>query len=151
MNIRSIDGFYYVILSMVAAIALWLVSMPFCKFVQRTTINRFHLQTESFAVWAIQQPIPAMYNLYNRYEVRPSPWKPEPDASEPDNTGHSGTVNHFPLRMFTFGDNRKVFLPPEEIREIDIWSSYRGETLHTRWVATPSQDGGFDLMQKVHE
>jgi len=146
MKTRSVDGFFFVILSLVAAIALWIVSMPFCKFVQRTTINRFHLQTRSFATWAIQQPIPSMYNLYNRFEIRPSPWKPEPNA-----IWASGTVNHFPLRMFTFGDNRKVYLRPDEAREIDIWSSYRGERLHTHWVATPAEEGGFDLTVKVIE
>jgi hypothetical protein len=132
------------LVGLVMVVAGWLLTMPFCTFIQRTTLNRFHLQTQSFVVWAFQQPIPSMYNMYNRFEIRPSPWR-----TEPNSIWEKGTVNHFPLRMFTFGDNRRVFLRPDEFREIDIKSSYRGEHLHTRWTATPSSNGGFDLSGEV--
>jgi len=143
-RIANLDFGFIGILTLVIVVSAWLISMPFCDFVQRSTINRFHFQTRSFGVWVIQQPIPAMYNLYNRFEVRPSPWKPGQDA-----VWDNGTVNHFPLRLFTFGDNRAIFLRPEEPRQIDIWSSYRGQGLHTRWSATPSKNGGFDLSGEV--
>lgn len=132
------------LVGLVVLVAAWLLSMPFCTFIQRTTLNRFHLQTESFVVWAFQQPIPSMYNLYNRFEIRPSPGR-----TDPSSIWDEGTVNHFPLRLFTFGDNRSVFLRPGEPREIDIKSSYRGEHLHTHWTATPSSKGGFDLLGEV--
>jgi hypothetical protein len=140
MRFAKVDFGYVIILLIIASVSTWLISMPFCKFIQRATMDRFHLQTESFWVWCVEQPIPAMYNLYNRYEIRPSPWKPEPDG-----VWEAGTLNHFPLRLFTFGDNRVIFLRPKERRQIDLWSSYRGEALHTQWIAEPSSDGGFDL------
>lgn len=139
---RDRDYGFYAILLLVLAVVAWLLSLPFCPFVQRASLNRFHLQTESFALWAAQQPVPAMYNFYNRYEISPSPWK---DDASGEVYWERGTANHFPLRLFTFGDDRAIFLRPSELRRIDIWSSYRGQELHTLWIATPSPRGGFDL------
>ncbi len=142
---RTDLGFVAVLL-LVVIVVVWLVSMPICQFVQRATLERMHLQTRPFVAWVIQQPIPAMYNFYNRFEIRPSPW-----GKEGDDSTEKGTVNHFPVRMFTFGDNRAVFLSEPKPRQLDVWSSYRGEELHTRWVATPSAQGGFDLTNEVVE
>ncbi len=143
---RPIDCGYISILAIVAAIAVWLLSMPVCDFVQRSTINRFHLQTDSFALWAIQQPIPSMYNFHNRYEVRPSL---RPGPSPDDTDAQRGTLNHFPLRLFTFGDNREIFLRKPVARTIDLTTTYRDTILHTHWTATPRDDGGFDLTGEV--
>ena len=133
-------GFVFILLMIIAVVG-WLLAMPFSRFVQRTTMERFHLQTSTFVGWAAQQPIPAMYNFYNHYEIRPSPWQGESSV---------GTLNHFPLRIFTFGDNRAIFLANPEPRTLDAWSSYRGEELHTHWTATPSSDkGGFDFVGEV--
>lgn len=142
------DFGFYAILLLILIVACWLLSLPFCRFIQRASLNRFHLQTRSFTLWAIQQPIPAMYNFHNRYEIRPSPWRKD---SPGQSYSERGTVNHFPLRLFTFGDNRAIFLSSPEPRQIDIWSSYRGEELHTRWTATPSSPNGFELTGEVVE
>jgi hypothetical protein len=142
-------GFVFILL-LILVIAGWLIAMPFSLFVQRTTLDRFHLQTRSFLGWAIQQPVPAMYNFYNHYEVRPSPWKSMSDDPLEEASSETGTINHFPVRIFTFGDNRSIFLAQPERRTLDAWSSYRGEVLHTRWTATPSVEaGGFDLVGEV--
>lgn len=148
-RIANLDFGFIGILTLIVVVAGWLLSMPFCDFVQRSTINRFHFQTRAFGLWAIQQPIPAMYNLYNRFEIRPSPWKRDKEKLPQDSVWEKGTANHFPLRLFTFGDKRAIFLRPDEPRQIDIWSSYRGQELHTRWSATPSEKGGFDLSGEV--
>jgi hypothetical protein len=140
---KRFDLGFTLILLLVAVVSCWLLALPFSPFLQRTSLDRFHFQTRSFVLWAIQQPIPAMYNFYNRYE-----------ADQVDR-GHSvipaskGTLNHFPLRIITFGDNRQFILWPESPRTIDIHSSYRGQSLHTRWKATPTTDGGFMVVSEV--
>ncbi|MGV3486277.1 MAG: hypothetical protein ACO1RT_17795 [Planctomycetaceae bacterium] len=144
----GVDYGFRLILALMMVVVAWLLAMPFSRTVQRTSLERFHLQTKSFAWWSLQQPIPAMYNFYNRFEIRPSPWRTDTDEVQ---YAERGTVNHFPLRMFTFGDNRAIFLTPGRSRRIDIWSSYRGEELHTHWTATPTARGGFDLTGEVVE
>lgn len=142
------DFGFRAILLLILLVACWLLALPMSRFVQRASLNRFHLQTRSFALWAVQQPIPAMYNFHNRYEIRPSPWAKDSPGQAPF---VRGTANHFPLRLFTFGDNRAIFLRSPERRQIDIWSSYRGEELHTRWTATPLSPKGFELTGEVVE
>jgi hypothetical protein len=140
---KRFDLGYSLILGLVALVTCWLLALPFSTFVQRTSLNRFHFQTRSFASWAIQQPIPAMYNFYNRYEA---------DQVSRGNSvipASQGTLNHFPLRIVTFGDNRAFILWPESPRTIDIHTSYRGQSLHTRWKASPTTDGGFRIVSEV--
>ncbi len=74
-----------------------------------------------------------MYNGYNRFESR--------RGSIDSAVKSSGTLNHFPARLLTFGDNRDLFLSADEPTIFDAWSSYRGITLHTRWTAHPLQTG----------
>lgn len=131
------------ILCLVLIVTCWLLALPFSVFVQRTSLNRFHFQTRSFVLWAIQQPIPAMYNFYNRYEAD------EAGSEAFIVPAMEGTLNHFPLRIVTFGDNREFILWPEFTRTIDIHTSYRGQTLHTRWKASPTRDGGFKMDSEV--
>lgn len=140
---QRFDLGYVMMLGLIVAVSCWLLAMPFSRFIQDSTLHRFHLTTRHFALWSMQQPIPAMYNFYNRFEVSPSPWK----KSEPSSV-HAETLNHFPLRIITFGDNRQLFLPADEPRQIDIWSRYRGNELRTRYLATPLAEGGFQLELK---
>jgi hypothetical protein len=138
------DWGYRGILALVLAVALWLSAMPFCRFVQHTSFNRYHLQTRSFTAWAVQAPVPAMYNFYNRYRVEPQPW---------DATFFSprieGTINHFPVRLYTFGDNRPLLLPDVQRRMLTVQSHYRGESLTTRWTVQVADDGVYELHDEV--
>lgn len=61
------------IVALVAGIVGWLLLMPWVPAIAATTLKRFHLQTNSFVAWAVQFPVPAMYNFANRYEVSPTP------------------------------------------------------------------------------
>jgi hypothetical protein len=122
---RRGDRGYRGILVTVSVVTLWLLAMPFSRFVQQTTLNRFHLQTRSFLVWAIQAPVPAMYNFHNRYRVEPPSLGVGP-AAEP----LTGTVNRA-RHMLT------------------VESRYRGHSLTTRWVAVPNAAGGFELIDLV--
>ncbi len=122
----------------IAATTIWLIALPFCRFEQRALLERFHLQTESFAAWCLQQPIPAMYNAYHRFEGQET----SADAASAGNRVIlQGTVNHFPVRLLTFGDNRPLFLANDPPRVLEAWSSYRGQSIHTRWTSAPGPDG----------
>lgn len=137
------DRLYQAILLVLACVSAWLIAMPVSPFIQQTTLNRFHLQTKSFAAWAIQAPIPAMYSFYNRCQIEAMPW----DAS-PFSTPRTGTINHFPVRVTTFATDR-LYLKQVDQRMITLRSDYRGSTLKTQWIATPRDDGGMTLSSEV--
>ncbi len=138
------DWGYRCIATLLLLVAGWLLAMPFSRFIQQTTFNRYHLQTRSFTLWALQVPVPVMYNFYNRYQIEPLPW----DATlftQPV----TGTINHFPLRLYTFGDNRALMLPRADRQMLTVQSQYRGHSLTTRWTVTASDDGGYELNDEV--
>ena len=137
------DWLYRGILAVLACIAAWLIAMPISPFIQQTTLNRFHLQTRSFAAWAIQAPIPAMYSFHNRYQIEAVPW----DAS-PFSTPRTGALNHFPVRITTFATDR-LYLKQVDRRMITLRSDYRGRSLQTQWIATLGVDGGIILTDEV--
>lgn len=138
------DWGYRGIAALILSVALWLLAMPVCPFIQQATFNRYHLQTGSFAAWAAQAPVPAMYNFHNRYRIEPQPWDATP-LSHPV----TGTINHFPVRLYTFGDNRPLMLPDPQRRMLTVESQYRGRSLRTQWMVTPSEDGGYALVDEV--
>jgi len=142
-TIRRPDWFYRGILAVLALVAAWLLAMPLSLLVQYTTLNRFHLQTDSFMAWAVQAPIPAMYNFHNRYRIESLPWDADPFA-----TPMTGTLNHFPVRITSFSTDRAQ-LKAIDRRMFTLRSDYRGQSLQTQWIATPRADGGFDLMDEV--
>ncbi len=142
------DYFFGTICALVVVIVVWLLLMPIVPAIAKSTLRRFHLRTESFGVWAIQQPIPSMYNFANRYEVRRVP--PDFEAAgffqpiiEED---HRRYVNHFPTRIFTFANTRGYYLNFNEDRWLHIDSTYRGQTIQTVIHAKQRDDGGFDLV-----
>ena len=137
------DWTYRSIIVLIAAVAVWLLSMPFCPFIQRTALRRFHLQTDSFAAWAMQAPVPAMYNFHNRYRIESQPW----DATFFERPV-TGSINHFPVRLYTFAETRPLLLPQTNRRMLTVQSRYRGQTLTTRWTVTELRDGGYELVDE---
>lgn len=132
-----------VIVTLVVTIAIWLLLMPVVPAIASATLHRFHLRTSSFAAWAMQFPIPAMYNFANRYKVDANPVSLE---SSPETIPLDGRmVNHFPARIFTFADGRYLHLRHDEDRWLTIESSYRGQGLRTHFHAEPAEDFGFNL------
>ena len=136
-------GFIAIVLLLIV-IAVWLLLMPLVPAIASATLHRFHLRSESFALWAIQQPIPSMYNFANRFEVREFP----PGLVDPilDDT-EKRYINHFPLRVLTFANTRYRFLSEGEDRWVTVDSTYRGQTLETRIHAKAIDGGGFELVR----
>ena len=137
------DWIYRVIVALIATVAVWLLALPFCPLIQRTALERFHLQTGSFAAWALQAPVPAMYNFHNRYRLESQPW----DATFFERPV-MGSINHFPVRLYTFAETRPLLLPQTDRRMLTIQSRYRGQTLTTRWSVTEVKDGGYELVDE---
>jgi hypothetical protein len=136
-------GFLAIVL-LVIVVAVWLLLMPFVPAIASATLHRFHLRSKSFPLWAIQQPIPSMYNFANRFEVREYP----PGLVDPilDST-EKRYINHFPTRVLTFANTRYLHLRKAEDRWVTIDSTYRGQTVETRFHAKALDGGGFELVR----
>src|SRR6056297_2166418 len=140
----SRDPGFIAIIALVAVNAVWLLLMPWVPAIASATLYRFHLRTSSFAAWAIQFPIPAMYNFANRAAVSEyPPGLVDPILSE----APSRCVNHFPTRVVTFGNARYQHLHQGRDRWFTLQSSYRGQTLETRLHLKPIADGGFEVVR----
>jgi hypothetical protein len=139
------DTGFIAIVALVAVIAIWLLLTPVVPSIASASLNRFHLRSRSFAVWAIQFPIPTMYNFANRFEVRKVPVGPIDPILEENGKRY---LNHFPARVLTFFNTRYRHLNEGTDRWVTIESSYRGQTVTTRFHAKPKADAqGFDLIR----
>ncbi|MFK8111514.1 MAG: hypothetical protein AB8B91_04915 [Rubripirellula sp.] len=137
------DKGFMAILGLVIVNVVWLLLMPWVPSIAQATMNRFHLRTSSFAAWAIQQPIPSMYNFANRYEVNEfPPGMVDPILFE----GEKRYINHFPTRAFTFANKRVMYLGKGEDRWFTLESSYRGQTLESRFHLK-SENDAFTLIR----
>ncbi len=141
---KRTDHGFRIIVTLVVANAIWLLLMPWVPGIASATLHRFHLRTESFSLWAIQQPIPSMYNFANRYEVDEIP----PGFFEPIiEVDEKRYINHFPTRILTFANTRYRYLNEGTDRWVTIDSTYRGQSLETRFHAKPLASGGFEMVR----
>ncbi len=121
--------------SLVVCVSIWQLALPLSRNVQNATLARFHLASPSFALWALQQPIPTMYSFENRY------WIIDEKASH--GIQETKIVNHFPTRLITFGDNRYRLFKDGISKTVVVRSRYRGNERMTRCRALPNTNGGF--------
>lgn len=145
-----VDVGFLAIIGLVTIVAAWLLAMPLVPAISTATMNRFHLCSKTFAGWAIQQPIPAMYNLANRYEIYrqlPASWSDPTVNDHDDERLEAGYVNHFPSRLITFANARARLLREQEDRWYQLESSYRGRTLTTRWHVGLGDQGRLELQR----
>lgn len=148
------DYGFLAIIAIVVVNVVWLLLMPWVPAVASATLHRFHLGSGSFAIWAMQFPIPSMYNFANRYQVSTvPPGMVDPliemplDGSSPSVAPEFRYINHFPSRVLTFADLRYRYLNDGKDRWVTIESTYRGHRLETRIHAKPSPEGGFELVR----
>ncbi|MCC9599670.1 hypothetical protein LOC67_03780 [Stieleria sp. JC731] len=142
------DYLFIAILGLASAVSVWLLLMPFYPAIARTTMRRFHLNTDSFALWAIQAPVPAMYNFGNQYEISDLPEgliTPVLDTTRPR------YINHFPTRLLTFANGRYSLLHEGRHCYLTIRSSYRGQTLESKILAQPLGDGRYEWIRQSSE
>jgi len=159
---------FYLILVALALVSGWLLLMPWVPSIAESTMERFHLRSSSFAWWAVQQPIPAMYNFANRTEIRDlppadhlvglvDPFLLDPLATEATNASPADPsrrelgivggrmINHFPTREFTFANGRYRYLRGEDPRWFVLESRYRGSELSSTYELRPLPEGGWQV------
>ena len=152
------DWMFRILVTALLSVAVWLLAMPWVPAIARCTMNRFHLQTDSFAAWAIQQPIPPMYSFANTTEVRNrSPNSPDQHASEPTGSSEDNAVlagrfiNHFPTREFTFANARVRHLLDRSSRWFVLRSTYRGQTVESLYRLDPAAEKGWTVTRLDHK
>ncbi len=142
---KTTDIGFLLIVTLVVVVVIWLLLTPLVPSVASSSLHRFHLRSDSFAWWSIQQPIPAMYNFANRYQVTEIP----PGFVDPifHQLGERRYINHFPVRVLTFADGRARHLYDGKDRWLTVQSSYRGQSLETHFHAKPFAEGGYELIR----
>lgn len=141
---RPRDYGFAAIVTIVIVVAIWLLLTPLIPSIASATLHRFHLRSGSFPWWAIQQPIPSMYNFANRFEVREFP----PGLVDPIlDEQEKRYINHFPTRVLTFANTRYTHLIKGQDRWFTIDSTYRGQTVETRFHAKALPGGGFEIIR----
>lgn len=125
---RNPDWTFRALVTLLLAVGIWLLAMPWVPALARCTMNRFHLKTRSFATWVIQQPIPPMYSFANTTEVRTTP----PSKVENESSVIAGRmINHFPTREFTFANARVRYLLDDQSKWFVLRSRYRGQSVES--------------------
>ncbi len=155
--------FLYGIYTLVAVYAAWILLMPWVPAIADASMRRFHLSSSSFGVWAIQQPIPAMYNFANTYEIRQwprivsedlgvtpliavSPLDGLPAVGATDfGILHHDYINHFPSRCYTFSAQRIYCCGSHQDRWIVTVSNYRGRSIETLTELKSVGSGEFEV------
>lgn len=162
------DRAFGVILLAAGLISVWLLLMPWVPAIAESTMKRFHLRSSSFFWWAVQQPIPAMYNFANETEIRDLPPNehlaglvdpllldplgsgladdPVGDRHEPGFGVIGGRmINHFPTREFTFANGRHRYLQGADARWFVLESRYRGTELRSTYELQRAASGGWQV------
>jgi len=147
---------FYALVGLVGLVAVWLLAMPLVPTVAEATMRRFHLTTESFSLWSLQQLIPSMYNFDNRFEVQRQP----PDSGDPifhslspweriaaRERVKSGQVNHFPASRITSALAHTTYSGDLGDRWFTLITSYRGIEEKSYYHLQPREDGGFEMIR----
>ncbi|MGK0309275.1 MAG: hypothetical protein ACJAYS_000090 [Lentimonas sp.] len=110
---------------------LWVLLTPFVPAISIAGMKRFNLLTENFVAWALQQPVPSMYNFANEGVLIPESLE-EQAVLIP--------TNHFPTRHYTF-ELRSGFGP--WLPQVLITNSiYQGRIVSARHLITERPGGG---------
>ena len=131
------------IVAFIGLIAAWLLLMPWIPGIAKHSLQRFHLRTPSFSVWAAQFPIPSMYNFANQYKVEQYP----PGFVMMVLDENWRYANHFPARVITFFAGRYDFLSSQQDRWFTLKSSYRGQVLESKFHLEAKAEGGYKLIR----
>ena len=136
---------FIAIIALIILVAIWLILTPILPAIASQSMRRFHLRGDSFWVWAIQFPIPTMYNFANRYQISEVP----PDLVDPILTdSETRYINHFPTRVVTFFNTRYRYLNQGTDRWLTIETTYRGQRIKSRFHARAKREQkGFDLLR----
>lgn len=116
------------------------VSVLFSQSMADAALKRFHLASESYPAWALQQCVPRMYNFENKV------WFVGPRSSAAGSqveskNDYQATVNHFPARHITYGDLRAKQFKDADEASFKMRSSFRGRHLTSIWQVSKDFNG----------
>ena len=152
------------LLTLIILAAFWIFLLPLNQTVQKTFLARFHLASSSFPIWAMQQPIPSMYNFENRVWISPVPIT-QSELNQAFSKGNNSNpriglpathltnlktieteqINHFPTRAFTFGKTRWILKQQSEPRYYYLSSRYRDVEHNSAFRLSPISDRQFGV------
>lgn len=122
---------FYVLLAFAAVI---LLAQPFSPAVQRIRLKQFHLQQESFGLFALMHFVPPMYSFANEiwYTDRLADFHEiESQEDTTEETLHYW-LNHYPTRIVSFSTfGRQKFFDTAGRHYLYLRSRYRDTTLRT--------------------
>lgn len=128
----SRDFFALGIASLLAAYMLLSLALALSPSAQLALMQRFHLRSESFALWAAAQPSAWMYNFENRALVSPRPLSAAELEAPPDGLRWE-YVNHQVARRMTFFDGRARFLSGTTGQYFYLESRYRNARVRSAY------------------
>ena len=119
-------------LILILAVGVWTLSVIFSPAMRDMALKRFHLGSDSYALWAAHQTVPSMYNFENRVKftnklLGDAPFDPN------DDTYIEQTMNHFPARFITFGDRLAPCFLEQPHGTFEMSSTFGDTELVTRW------------------
>lgn len=125
-----------VLYSIFFALYFIVIGVNFSPSIQSVAMKKFHLGAHPFGRWALCQLFPSMYNFKNEILISPG-------ILPSDFTGSMGmglvrfTVNHYPMRMIYFTDDRANIM-----RHLPFYvylrSRFRGNEMVSSYVISGS-------------
>lgn len=120
------------LLLLILVVAAWTLSIIFSPAMRDMALKRFHLGSDSFPLWAAHQTVPAMYNFENRIQFTNELLGDAPFAPA-NETYNKHTLNHFPARFVTFGDQLAPCFSQQRQGTFEMSSTFGDTELVTRW------------------
>lgn len=148
---RPRDISYRIVCGMIIAVVIWLLMIPFVPSVAMSTMKRFHLSSDSYLLWSLQQPVPSMYNFANQFHAQDTPpGFPAPIISldEQEAGDDWRYINHYPARKLTFADGRYDLLRYSRDQWVELKTTYRGQALETLIHAKPVGRGEYEVVRE---
>jgi hypothetical protein len=149
-SFKQRDWFALLLLTFMLGIAAWIVAMPFSSTVRQHAIRRFHVASPSFQVWAAMAPVPAMYNFENRAQFS-NELIGEGPFDEDHESWFSLQLNHFPARIFTFGEMTSKCFRDHRQGTLEMSTRYRETELTSRWEIQEQPDGSMHVQRLAED
>jgi len=137
------------LLLLILAVVAWTLSIVFSPAMRDMAMKRFHLGADSFPLWAAHQTVPSMYNFENRIQftnelLGDAPFDPT------DGTYTKQTLNHFPARFITFGDQIPTCFSQRRQGTFEMRSTFGQRELVTRWQIQQADSSNSPKANREH-
>lgn len=129
-NLTKATCSWYIKVSFLAIIAICInvISIYFSEKATLRVMKAFHLSSNNYSEWALEQVTPRMYNFSN--------YSKSASAKE--------QVNHYPTRLMTFVNSKRKL---RDQATFHISSEYRGTRLETIFLVSEKPENKFSLLK----